>query len=147
VDPEYDLMRRLTKAGAERHSYVLRVPEVFGFTMPRQPGDLGHDPGPRRSARGVSFVQVTLLVALLVGVAVGWAGLLSLVLMMLLMVFGRAAVTAAALLVRGSSPNAPDRHEIRRLLCASPLEPLFRIWSDVSAAWHRPTQRYSLKGI
>jgi hypothetical protein len=147
VGPEYDLMRRLTTAGSERRSYVLRVPEIFGFTTPREPVDLAGDSGPRPSARGVSFVQLTMLGAAIIGAAGGWVGILPLVLMLLLMVFGRAAVTAAALLVRGSSPGAPDTNEIKRLLWASPLEPLLRAWSDVSAAWRRATQRYSLKGI
>jgi hypothetical protein len=88
-----------------------------------------------------------MLGAAIIGAAGGWVGILPLVLMLLLMVFGRAAVTAAALLVRGSSPGAPDTNEIKRLLWASPLEPLLRAWSDVSAAWRRATQRYSLKGI
>jgi hypothetical protein len=71
--------------------------------------------------------------ALLIGVAAGTISWGMLIVGLLLLSFGLAAVTAAALLMRGASPGSPDGPELRGLLLAGPVEFLM-YWPAVVAA-------------
>jgi hypothetical protein len=68
------------------------------------------------------FAQAWIVLATIIGFSAGWFPWTAAVLVLVLMSFGNAAVTAAALLLRGASPGAPDESELRRLLVAGPLE-------------------------
>lgn len=54
----------------------------------------------------------------------GWTPWSTLVLSAIVLSFGRAAVTAVALLLRGAAPNAPGGPRLKRLLLGAPVESL-----------------------
>jgi hypothetical protein len=68
------------------------------------------------------LVQAWLVVATAAGAISGWLSLRHVVLVVLLLSFGRASLSAAALLLRGSLPDGPDERTARRLLLAAPAE-------------------------
>lgn len=68
--------------------------------------------------------QFWVIAATVAGAAAGWFTWTTASLAILLLSFGTAVVTAAALLMRGAHPDAPDRAELRGLLTLAPLEVL-----------------------
>ena len=68
------------------------------------------------------LAQVWIVLATLIGAGVGWFSWTSVFLAVVLLSFGNAAVSMAALLLRGSSAGAPEEPELRRLLAAGPFE-------------------------
>lgn len=75
-----------------------------------------------RSEAFTPCAQAWVVTASLVGALAGWWSWAVPVLMVLLLAFGTAAVSAAAVLVRGSHPGAPEGAELRALLLLAPLE-------------------------
>jgi len=80
------------------------------------------------------------------GAAAGWFTWTTAILAILLLSFGTAVVSAAALLLRGAHPDSPDREELRGLLLLAPLEVLMHrplhAWSRLAGAFSqgpRPT--------
>ena len=69
-------------------------------------------------------VQLWVVLATLGGAAAGWFSWSVAVSAVLLLSFGTAVVSAAALLVRGAHPDSPDRDELKALLLIAPLEVL-----------------------
>ena len=70
------------------------------------------------------FAQLWIVLATLSGATAGWFTWTTAILAVLLLSFGTAVVSAAALLLRGAHPDAPDRDELRGLLLIAPLEVL-----------------------
>jgi hypothetical protein len=66
--------------------------------------------------------QAWAVAATALGAAVGWVAWRDVVLVLLLLSLGRAVVSGAALLLRGSTPGAPDESTLTRLLLFAPLE-------------------------
>lgn len=77
--------------------------------------------------------QLWVVLSLLVGAAAGWFSWTAALFAVLLLSFGTAVVSAAALLVRGAHPDSPDRAELKALLLLAPLEVLI----------YRPLQTWS----
>ena len=69
-------------------------------------------------------VQLWVVLATLGGAAAGWFSWSVAVSTVLLLSFGTAVVSAAALLVRGAHPDSPDRDELKALPLIAPLEVL-----------------------
>jgi hypothetical protein len=61
-------------------------------------------------------------VSAVVAGAAGWLPWIDVAAVVVLLSFGRALVSSAALLVRGALPGSPDERDLRRLLAAAPLE-------------------------
>lgn len=76
------------------------------------------------------LAQLWVVLATLGGAAAGWFTWTSALAAVLLLSFGTAVVSAAALLLRGAHPGSPDRDELQALLFVAPLEVLV----------HRPLQ-------
>lgn len=152
ADPDLDLMFRVQAAEPDGGARFVRSGDVFGRVESRpircalaaagrrQRGAFqivgralgGHA---RRLDRAtlVHFVeselftpamQGWLVAGSLAGAAAGWFPWSTPLVAILLLSFGSAAVSAAALLLRGFAPGAPSEPELRRLLLASPLEPV-----------------------
>jgi Glycosyl transferase family 2 len=68
------------------------------------------------------LAQVWLVAATVIGASQGWFGWSCIPLALVLLSFGNAAVSAAALLLRGAVPAAPEETELRSLIIAAPLE-------------------------
>ena len=68
------------------------------------------------------LAQAWIVLAMVIGLGNGWFTWSAAALVLVLLSFGNAAVTTAALLLRGATPGAPDEPELRRLLVAGPLE-------------------------
>lgn len=68
--------------------------------------------------------QFWVVAATLGGAVAGWFTWPTAALSLLLLSFGTGAVSAAALLLRGAHPHAPDARELRALLALAPLEVL-----------------------
>jgi hypothetical protein len=68
--------------------------------------------------------QLWIVVATLGGAAAGWFTWTTALFAILLLSFGTAVVSAAALLLRGAHPDAPERSELKALLLIAPLEVL-----------------------
>lgn len=68
------------------------------------------------------LAQMWLVAGTATGAALGWYPWSVVLLSLLLLSFGTGVVTAAALLLRGAYPGAPDRRELRALLLLSPVE-------------------------
>jgi len=164
ADPELDMMFRLQqRVGGETRRFV-RTGDVFGQRLAverrlerRRAGrhqravlesTLAWGPGATQSVglrAFLSFIesevvtplaQVWLVVSAVVGATLGWCSWTSAVFSVLALAFGTAAVSAAALLLRGSHPGAPEAAELRELLLTAPLEVLihrpFRAWWRLS---------------
>lgn len=78
--------------------------------------------------------QLWVVVATLGGAMAGWFSWVAAASALLLLSFGTATVSAAALLLRGAHPASPDRHELKALLSIAPLEVL--VYRPLHA-WHR----------
>jgi cellulose synthase/poly-beta-1,6-N-acetylglucosamine synthase-like glycosyltransferase len=68
------------------------------------------------------LAQAWVAAATLLSAALGWVPWRDAMAAVVLLSFGRAAVSTAALLVRGSAPGAPDAPALARLLLAAPFE-------------------------
>jgi len=68
------------------------------------------------------FVRAWVVAASVSGAAAGWISWMDVVFVVLLLSLGQAIVSAAALLLRGSAPGAPDDVTLRRLLLLAPFE-------------------------
>src|SRR5205823_5194690 len=68
------------------------------------------------------FAQAWVVAATAFGAASGWFGWGDLALVVLLLSFGSAAVSGAALLLRGSAAGAPDERVLAGLLLAAPVD-------------------------
>ncbi|MGC4081806.1 MAG: glycosyltransferase family 2 protein [Vicinamibacterales bacterium] len=83
------------------------------------------------------LAQGWIVLATGLGALANWYSWTAVVCSLLLLCFGNAAMSAAALLVRGSQPLAPNRQEMRALLLIAPLEVLLyqpaRAWARVTA--------------
>ena len=149
VNPETDLMLRLLATagpGAPEGALTVRTGEIFGHASSLPQSDM-LDCAARRQAAAVQMVRGTLrdassrryvvvrevvtpsafllvLGALSVGVAGGFFTLLHFVEGLLTVAMGTAAVTVAALIVRGASAQTPELRELIHLVLASALEPL-----------------------
>lgn len=150
ADPDLDMMFRLQTTGGEGAGRFDRGVDVFGRVGP-QPlrgalrlagrrqlaalqilwaclGGKARSLDPRTLAYFVESELVTplaqawIVTATLAGAALGWFTWSAVVLALVLLSFGNAAVSGAALLLRGASPGAPEEPELRRLLVAGPLE-------------------------
>jgi hypothetical protein len=146
VDPTLDMMIRLQSN--ETSGCVIRNSEIFGHAEPRsvltstrqmshrvvsalqalaQWNDAGR---PARLALGYYFVsqvitpvaQAWVAGAAIVGAFVGWLPWGDVALTLILLSFGNAILSDAALLLRGSSPDAPEGTALKRLLLIAPVE-------------------------
>jgi hypothetical protein len=85
------------------------------------------------------LAQFWVVLATLGGAAAGWFTWTTAVLALVLLSFGTAVVSAAALLLRGAHPDAPDRAELQALLLIAPLEVLvyrpLHAWSRVAGVF------------
>ncbi len=150
TDPELDMLVRLQCATNERVSgEIVRTAEIVGWSPPaalaevaRLSGDRQHAvieslvtlrkaPNGIRGLTATSFliaelvapvVQVCAIIALIGGALAGSFSWVSVLLLLALLSFGNAAVTAAALLLRGALANAPTTAELGRLLALAPFE-------------------------
>ncbi len=165
-DPDLDMMFRLQHGvGGEDRRFV-RNEDAFGQTGTRSPKEVraaaqrrqhavlemstSWGPGATQSVGLRTFAyfleselvtpvaQLWVVLATVGGAAAGWFTWTSALLAVLLLSFGTAVVSAAALLLRGAHPGAPERDELQALLFLAPLEVLV----------HRPLQAWArLAGI
>ncbi len=165
-DPDLDMMFRLQHSvGGEDRRFV-RNEDAFGQTGTRSPNEVraaaqrrqsaalemstSWGPGAAQSVGLRTFAyfleselvtpvaQLWVVLATCGGAAAGWFTWTSALLALLLLSFGTAAVSAAALLLRGAHPGSPERDELQALLLLAPLEVLL----------HRPLQAVArLAGI
>lgn len=166
ADPDLDMMFRLQHGvGGEDRRFV-RNEDAFGQTGTRSPKDVraaaqrrqhavlemstSWRPGAAQSVGLRTFAyfleselvtpvtQLWVVLATVGGVAAGWFTWTSALLAVLLLSFGTAVVSVAALLLRGAHPGSPDRDELQALLFLAPLEVLV----------HRPQQAWArLAGV
>ena len=151
VDPELELLLRLQLSGHSRGvGRVVRTEEIVGRTHPTGLTDAGsrarlreraviaaslqlaRDDGPRPGRIGAwclvfaelltPTVQVAIVFSVVAGVAAGWFAWSAVGLLLVMLAFGNASVTAAALLMRGAAPAAPTFHEALRMLLLAPAE-------------------------
>jgi hypothetical protein len=71
------------------------------------------------------LAQLWIVLATIVGASAGWFPWTSVFLAIALLAFANAAVSTAALLLRGSSAGAPEEPELQRLVIAGPFEFVF----------------------
>jgi len=71
------------------------------------------------------LAQLWIVLATIIGASAGWFPWTSVFLAIALLAFGNAAVSTAALLLRGSSAGAPEEPELQRLVVAGPFEFVF----------------------
>jgi len=155
ADPDVDLMFRLQTSGADSGAggRFHRGVEVFGRVGSQPVRSTMAVSGRRQHAalqivgailQGragglglktlMSFIeseivtpvaQLWIVLATLVGASAGWFSWTSVFLAIALLAFGNAAVSTAALLLRGSSAGAPEEPELQRLVIAGPFEFVF----------------------
>ena len=160
-DPDLDMMFRLQHGvGGEDRRFV-RNEDAFGQTGTRSPKEVraaaqrrqhavlemstSWGPGATQSVGLRTFAyfleselvtpvaQLWVVLATFGGAAAGWFTWTSALLAVLLLSFGTAVVSAAALLLRGAHPGSPERDELQALLLLAPLEVLV----------HRPLQAWA----
>jgi hypothetical protein len=150
ADPDIDLMFRLQTRSIEGGGRFDRGSDVFGRAGAQSPRGALRLAGRRQLAaieilaacargrgKGLSgktlayfvaselftpLAQVWIVLATLFGASVGSFTWTLPILAIVLLSFGNAAVSAAALLLRGASAGAPEESELRRLLAAGPIE-------------------------
>ncbi|HEX7798468.1 MAG TPA: hypothetical protein VF456_29090 [Vicinamibacterales bacterium] len=71
------------------------------------------------------LAQLWIVLATIAGASAGWFAWTSVFLAVALLAFGNAAVSTAALLLRGSSAGSPEEPELQRLVIAGPFEFVF----------------------
>ena len=153
ADPDVDLMFRLQTNGVDGGGRFDRGVDVFG-RIGSQPVRSAMAMSGRRQraaleilramfqgrARGLGLktltyfiaseivaplAQLWIVLATIIGASAGWFSWTSVFLAVALLAFGNAAVSTAALLLRGSSAGAPEEPELRRLVVAGPFEFVF----------------------
>ena len=148
INPEADLMVRLPgtkRLDSQQGALTVRTGEIFGYAsaLPLDrvlEGATGRQAAALRLARTVGnpasrrylvareiltpAVQIVVVGALIGGTTVGVFTVWHLMTGVLALAMGAAAVTVAALLVRGASPETPELPELIQLVIASALEPL-----------------------
>jgi glycosyltransferase involved in cell wall biosynthesis len=150
ADPDVDLMFRLQTSAVEGGGRFDRSVDVFGYVGSEPLRSTLKMSGRRQRAaleilaamlQGrarklnlktlTHFIQSEILTPLaqlwivfatVLGASAGWFSWTPVILAIVLLSFGNAAVSSAALLVRGSMPGAPNPPELKRLLVAGPLE-------------------------
>ena len=70
----------------------------------------------------VPFLQAWVVAVTVVGAATGWLSWMHAVLAIVLLSFGNAMVSGAALFLRAAAPGAPDGKELQRMILMAPLE-------------------------
>jgi poly-beta-1,6-N-acetyl-D-glucosamine synthase len=153
ADPDVDLMLRLQTTGVDGGGRFDRGVDVFGRVESQPVRSALLISGRRQRAaleilsamlqgraRGLGgqtlayfleseivrpLAQFWIVVSTVIGASAGWFSWTSVLLAVALLAFGNAAVSTAALLLRGSSPGAPEEPELRRLIAVGPLEFLF----------------------
>jgi hypothetical protein len=169
ADAELDLLVRLQISHPDRAGRVVRTSEVFGHagtvTVGRAAGIAGRrqravleairrlrktaGANPARRAM-VPVLAVELLTPAAQAIAVAFvlggavAGVVdwsSPLLLLLMLTFGYGLISASALLLRGGTPGAPSRTDLRRLLVRAPLEfAVYRpalLWSRARGSFQR----------
>ena len=68
------------------------------------------------------ILQAWAVVAVVLGAMIGWFAWYQVVLVLVLLSFGNACVSSAALFLRAAAPGAPEGRDLNRLLLTSPLE-------------------------
>jgi hypothetical protein len=160
ADADLDMMFRLQGVGSDDRRFV-RHDEAFGHTstMPAADARAAAVARQRAALRIVAswgpvatqsvglrtlayfleselltpLAQTWVVAAALGGAAAGWFSWTAVLAVLLLISFGTASVSAAALLLRGAHPDAPEHGELRALLLLAPLEVLV----------HRPLRAYA----
>jgi hypothetical protein len=160
ADADLDMMLRLQSRGIEGHGRFDRGPDVFGRTGSQTLRGAFYLAGRRQLAAlevltawargrasgfelkalgyfvGSEFItplaQTLIVFATVLGAIVGWFSWSAVVLAIVLLSFGSAAVSNGALLLRGSAAGAPDEPELYRLLIAGPFD--FVCYRSVLAA-------------
>jgi GT2 family glycosyltransferase len=150
ADADLDMMFRLQTAGAEGADRFDRGVDVFGRVGPQPVRGVLRMSARRQTAawqilaaclRGgarslaprtlayfiqseflVPMAQAWIMVTTVAGASAGWVSWSTAALAFLALSFANAAVSAAALLLRGAAPGAPEEGELRALLWAGPLE-------------------------
>ncbi len=152
IDPGLDMMFRLQDGIASEGRRFVRNAEPFGQAQTRSAAEAGaavrrhrlaslqaavtwgpgactsQSVGPRTfaylvgSALATPLAQAWVVVASIVGAAAGWFTWPMAICGVLMLSFGTAVVSAAALLLRGALPGAPDGRELKTLLLLAPLE-------------------------
>jgi hypothetical protein len=150
ADPDLDMMFRLQTRGIDGGGRFDRGTDVFGRVGSQPMRSAWRASGRRQlatfailaaSLRGrarrleaktlVYFIgseimtplaQAWIVLATIGGAGVGWFSWTAPLLAIVALSFGNAAVTTAALLLRGSTAGAPEEAELRRLLAAGPFE-------------------------
>ena len=150
ADPYLDMMVRLQTRGLEGGGRFDRGTDVFG-QMDAQPVRSALTVAGRRQratlevlsallrgrARGIDgkalawflaseiltpLAELWIVLATIAGASLGWLSWTSVLLAIMALSLGNAAVTMAALILRGSSAGAPEEAELRRLVVAGPFE-------------------------
>ena len=150
ADPDLDLMFRLQTRSIEGGGRFDRGSEVFGRTGAESLRGVLGMAGRRQlaameilaacargRARGLAgktlayfiaselftpLAQLWIVLATVVGASLGSFSWTAVVLAIVLLSFGNAAVSAAALLLRGATAGAPEESELRSLMAAGPIE-------------------------
>jgi hypothetical protein len=150
ADPDLDLMFRVQAVETDRGGRVARSGDVFGQVEPGRLERVFAAAARRQRAalqtlgrvmRGrphsldrLAFahfieseivtpaLQTWVVLGALSGAVLGWFSWTAPFFALLLLSFGNAAVTAAALLLRGFASGSPDERELGRLLIAAPLD-------------------------
>jgi GT2 family glycosyltransferase len=160
ADPDLDMLFRLQTQGGDAGGRFTRGMDVFGRVGPqpmqralrtsgrRQVAALGilaaslRGRARRLEGRTLAYffqseivtplAEIWIVLATLAGAGVGWYSWTAVLLALLVLSLGNAAVSNAALLLRGSSAGAPDEPELRQLLAAGPFE--FLVYRPALAA-------------
>lgn len=114
-------LRDALRAAAERQSGAVRA--LATWTR-RGAGSLAHGALGSwfRSELLTPCVELWAIAAPASGAAMGWLGWSTPVLTLIVLSFGHATISAAAVLARGSSSGAPEGRDLVRALVAGPLE-------------------------
>jgi hypothetical protein len=147
ADPDLDMMVRLqaSSVASETGSRVVRTAEILGHAGPRSDRArlaaaahrqraviealMAFGRGPRRALAYLAasevltpLLQAWVVVGTVIGFVAGWTSWRAVVFSVLLLSLGHALVSAAALLLRGAAPDAPDERTLKQLLLLTPSE-------------------------
>ncbi len=165
ADPDLDMMFRLQQHVSHDERRFVTSEDAFGQTDTDGPAEARRRANMRQRAalqaaaswgpgasRSVGFrtfayfleaelitplAQFWVVSVTLAGAAAGWFTWTTAALTLLLLSFGTGAVSAAALLLRGAHPDAPNRPELKAMLAIAPLEVVIysprQLWSRLAA--------------
>jgi hypothetical protein len=171
ADPDLDMMFRLQRTGQDERRFV-RNEDAFGHTATVCDNVAQHAAARRQrtvlktiAAWGpvagesigrqaftyflqaeliTPLAQLWVIAATSIGAAFGWFTWIAPAAALLLLSFGTAAVSVAALQVRGAQADPPETDEVWALVCLSPLELLLyrprRAWSRLCALFAPPVE-------